>query len=595
MNDRDRIKVRSHVADLGGTPALFVNGEPFPAAAYMTYLTEYNDYASFAGAGYRLFSVPALCAGRWINAAVDNPPFHRGIFDNKGSPDFSALDGSVRRVLSACPDAYIFPRLNLAAPLWWIEENPSQTDGTGKRESLFSDVYRQTATDMLRQVIRHIESSDYASRIAGYQLAGGNTEEWFHFDLNGGLCENAIPFFDAFLKKTAPEEKRSGLPDTSPLSGGGPYHQDGYLSRYLSFANRAVAELICHLCGVAQEETDGRLAVGTFYGYSLEVSSPLWGTHSLKTLLDCPDVDFICSPNSYIGVRAPDADWTEMYPADSVRLRGKLCFQECDVRTHLTRPLYEAASEYDPEKRFTAPVWQGLKSREDAVSMIRKSFARQLIKGNGFWWFDMWGGWYRDEKLMKELAAMQEIYAGSLKGPERKYKAGLAVFADEDAFALMTDCPLRSAVHAQRDALGRFGAPYDIFDVCDFDDVFRGYKAALFLNDGSTVPVRRAMERCAENGVPYLFLTEEKPLYSASELRDFCGEHGVHIFCRTDDIVYAGSRHIAVHAVTGGLKTIELEGVRRFRGLLPDDGFCGEGDAIEIRMSKNETRLFGLT
>ncbi|MBQ6119006.1 MAG: hypothetical protein IJK98_07215, partial [Clostridia bacterium] len=128
----------------------------------------------------------------------------------------------------------------------------------------------------------------------------------------------------------------------------------------------------------------GRLAVGTFYGYSLVVSSPLWGTHALQTLLRCPHVDFICSPNSYLGLRDPNADWTEMYPADSVRLHGKLCLQECDIRTHLTRPLYEAAPEYDPERRFTAPIWRGLRSRKETVSMLRKSFARHLVKGNGF-------------------------------------------------------------------------------------------------------------------------------------------------------------------------------------------------------------------
>ena len=106
--------VHSYVADCGGVPALFINGEPTPAAAYMTYLEEYNDYDAFVDAGYRLFSVPVLFAGRWINANDYCKPFHGGIFDREGAADFSALDASVARILSVCPDAFIFPRLNLS-------------------------------------------------------------------------------------------------------------------------------------------------------------------------------------------------------------------------------------------------------------------------------------------------------------------------------------------------------------------------------------------------------------------------------------------------------------------------------------------------
>ena len=97
MPDREKRGVGSCVAQLGGAPSLFINGAPFPAAAYMTYLTEYGDYAAFARAGYRLFSLPVLFAGRWINAAVDNPPFHLGIFDKKEARFIPAFVFSAKR------------------------------------------------------------------------------------------------------------------------------------------------------------------------------------------------------------------------------------------------------------------------------------------------------------------------------------------------------------------------------------------------------------------------------------------------------------------------------------------------------------------
>ena len=585
-------ELHSYIALCGGVPALFVNGAPFPAAAYITYLEACNDYAGFAAAGYRLFSVPVLFAGRWINAAVEGVPFHKGIFDEKDRPDFSALDVAVRGILAVCPEAYVLPRLNCAMPLWWIAAHPDCTDGTGKRELLFCEACRAAAAEMLLEVIRHISQSDYAAHIVGYQIAGGNTEEWFHFDLNGGCCKNAEPLFNAYLRQNAPGCGFSGLPDLAPLQGAGPYHGDEKLAAYLEFANTEVARTVCALCAAAKEAVNNRLVVGTFYGYSLEVSSPLWGTHALKTLLTCGSVDFICSPNSYIGIRAPEADWTEMYPADSVRLHGKLCMQECDIRTHLTKPLWQAAPAFDPEKRYTAPIWQGLAAPEDSARMLLKTFCRQLIKGNGFWWFDMWGGWYRSAALHAEAARMKTVYDASFHAPDRRGAAQLAVFSDESAYRYLTDCDLRGLAFGARIPLGCMGAPYDIYDVSDFAAVFKRYRAVVFLSDVPTPHMRRAVALCGETGVKYLSLSAGQTELSAARLRAFCDACGVHVYCRSDDIVYVNRSYLALYAVSAGEKTVSFEDVTAYRELLAENGLCGAGRSLTLRMRANETRLF---
>jgi beta-galactosidase len=583
-------KTGFYVKDHGGVPTLFHDGAPFPAAAYMTYLEEYGCYEDFARAGYRLFSFPALFAGKWISATEGLTPFGKGIFDGE-TPDFSGFDASVAHILAVCPEAYLFPRVNLCMPSRWLLSHKTELDGTGRRESLFSEEWPAAAENMLRQLIRHVNAAPWRERIAGYHLAGGNTEEWFHFDLNGGLSDAAAKGFKAFLERRYPGTPFTGLPELSILNAPGPCHGSDYLAKYLEFANTAVAQSVARLARAAKDEAGDGVLVGAFYGYALEVSSPLWGTHALNTLLACDAVDFICSPCSYIGVRDPDFDWTEMYAADSVRLHGKLCLQECDIRTHLTRPLHERAPEYDPHGLLEAPIWHGLKNRETAVSMLRKAFSRQLIKGNGFWWFDMWGGWYRDPVLMAQMKRFREIFAASLNDPNRGSIAEVAVFSDESVFRYMTACGRRNTAHEQRGALGHMGAPYDICDIADFGAVYARYKAAVFLPGIDTPAVSEAKKTCESNGIPYLSCADRGTLFSAEELSAFCGNSGVFLYAAPGDIVYVNARFIAIYAVTGGEKTLCFPEPTALTDLL-DPAPPLSGERISLAMRKGETKLF---
>ena len=509
--------ISSEVKNHNGVPTLFVNGQVCPGIAYMTYLEEYARYGQFAEAGYKLYSVPVLFAGRWISVTEGMKPFHSGIFDNKGKADFSSFEHSVELILNSCPDALIIPRINISMPLWWIEENPDCLDSTGNRELLSSEKWRNDAGKLLKAFLDYLNTSEYASHIAALHLAGGNTEEWFYFDMKGGCCENAVPEFKKYLAGRGPEF--AGLPDLAPLGDAGTeLHGSEYLRLFLDYSNNAVADSVKYFAGIAKECTARRLAVGVFYGYSLEVPSSLMGAHALKKLLVCRDIDFICSPNSYIGNRDRDTEWSEMYAADSVRLHGKMCMQECDIRTHLTKPLPECAPEYDTLKKMTAPIWHGLKSKADSLRMIRKSFDRQLRKGNGLWWFDMWGGWYDDPDIMLEMKKMRGEYIAAINMPDRKKAADIAVFVDEDAYSYMGGCALRFAPFDMRRELGKISGSYDMYDVFDFDTVKDRYGKFIFISGQITPASKRAVEYCKENRIPFLCNSFGKEYFTAEEI-----------------------------------------------------------------------------
>ena len=589
--------IHSEIKDCGGVPTLYINGEPHAAVAYMTYLEKFNKYDDFAAAGYKFFSVPVLFSGRWISTTDGLTPFKKGIFDIKGNPDFSLFDEACEKILEACPDAYIIPRVNMSMPVWWEEENPGELnnkDGVPCRESFYSQKWRDDATDFLRQFTQYTNSCKYASHIVGYQIAGGNTEEWFHFDMNGGYGECAKESFKVFLKEYYPEVEYKGLPDLSLLNKDRNYINDEYLSRYIEFANFRVAEAISYFAQVVKEETGNNVVVGTFYGYTLEVTNSLQGNHALNYILKDKNIDFICSPNSYIGTRSPELDWTEMYPADSVRLHGKMCFQECDIRTHLTKILSEKDPSTDPYGLLEAPVWHPRESKFQAVNEIRKSFARQLIKGNALWWFDMWGGWYADEDIMAEMAEYNSIYEQSISDTDRGSKAEVAVFVDESAYKYLTDCSLRTLFHRQRSELGVMGAPYDIYDVYDFEEVYGKYKAVILLSSAKTEYMKNARRLCKQNDIPFIMTSALKEKFTVNELRAFLETNGVHIYCETDDIIYVNENYLCIYAVTGGEKTISL-GKERNVDELPDGTYQGKTDTITVEMQQYETKLFRLS
>ena len=588
--------IHSEIKDCSGVPTLYINGEPHAAVAYMTYLEKFNEYADFAAAGYKFFSVPVLFSGRWISITNGFTPFKKGIFDDKASPDFSLFDEAVEKILKACPDAYIIPRVNISMPVWWEQENPDELNykgGVPCRESFYSQKWRDDASKFLREFTQYTNSCKYAPHIAGYQIAGGNTEEWFHFDMNGGYGECAKPAFRSFLEDYYPEIEYKGLPDLTLLSKKENYFNDEYLSRYIEFANFKVAESISHFAQIVKEETGNNVAVGTFYGYTLEVTNSLQGNHALNYILKDPNIDFICSPNSYIGVRSPELDWTEMYPADSVRLHGKMCFQECDIRTHLTQTLSQKDPSTDPLGLLEAPVWQPRGSKYQAINEIRKSFARQLIKGNALWWFDMWGGWYADEDIMNEMAIYKSIYEQSITDSDRNSKAEVAVFVDESAYKYLTDCSLRNIFHSQRSELGLMGTPYDIYDVYDFEAVYGKYKAVILLSSAKTVNMEKAINICKENNISYIITSDLKEKFTVNELRAFCKANGVHIYCESDDIIYVNNNYFSIYAVTGGEKSLVLSKERNITELLSGD-YKSITDTVTVEMQKGETRIFRL-
>jgi beta-galactosidase len=566
--------ITSSVQSLGGVPTLFVDDIPQPGLAYITYLQERHRYADFAAAGYRLFSFTAYFGDQGINAVTGIHSFSPGIFDQEGQADYSRFDATVNLILEHRPDALILPRVNMALPAWWELAHPEACNDTGLRgvhpRSCFSSAaWREETERCLRALIAHVKESPYRDQIVGYQIAGGNTEEWFSFDQKGSQGPASRERF----ARECP---------------------GGSETDYRQFLGEVVADAIAHFAAVAKECTGHQLVVGSFYGYTLECPSWSNGHHALQRLLECPDIDFLCSPASYMNQRQPGYDWANMTVLDSLKLHGKLYFAEYDTRTHLTKPLAECRQDACEPGTYCDGLWLGPQSPHVSRWVLRANFARQLTHGTGSWWFDMWGGWFADEAMMREMAAFVAIGEDALRAPSRASTAEVAVLVDERASAHLDNPGLaRRCIYENRRPLGLTGTPYDIYSIADFAAIRERYRAFVFLCPFRTPAMAEAMDHCRRAGLPLLVADEDSPDLSVAALRSFYREHGLHCWCDTDDVVYASSRYLAIHAAAAGAKCLRLDAPRRITPLLDaGDGFVA--DRIELTLQAFETRLFRL-
>ena len=565
----------SAIRDHHGLPTLFVNGRPVPAMAYITYVDRSACYRSFGEAGYRLFSCSVCFGDRPINALNRATAMRHGIFEVKDEPHYEYFDDAITRILDAVPDALIFPRLNVSPPAWWEEEHPDECNDHGfkggpRRFCVSSRVWREDTKEFLRKFFKHVESTPFRDHIIGWQIAGGNTEEWLSTDLAG--CQGPA--------------SRAAFALASP--------HDQTAEAYRHFLSVSNAEAVMELAHTVKELTDHRLVVGTFYGYLLEC--PFWASihHALSRILRCPDIDFLCSPASYSARLKPELGWPTMTTTDSIRHHGKLYFFEFDTRTHLTGLFRDALPEACPPDAYTEPIWQPLPDEKSTLNALRMNFAQQITLGVGSWWFDMWGGWFESPVIMDELKSYLFELQKFMDNSVYSGVAECAAFVDERSYACFDEPTHRAtAPYMARMALLHSGVPWDLYEISDFSEVADRYRVVGFIVPAPTENVRVAQSWCGKHGVPHLEFVEGECSDDPCAVREFCVSHGIHCYNDEGHAVYVLRSLIALHAKTTGTQLLRLPRRQRITPLFPTAPSF-EANEIPLQLNRGETAVFRL-
>lgn len=602
----ERMKIMESKLQMhNGRPTLFVDGKPTPAHAYTTYFEENNRYADFIHAGYKQYFINISFTLSPINSCFTGfTPFNSGVFEDMEHPDYKEFETAVEQILALCPDAQIFPRIYVSMPKWWVDAHPDacvDTPKGGRREALFSKVFRQDGSQLLRQLVAHIKNAPYWPNIVGWQLCGGHTQEWYVHDMNGSFCPVAQAEYAAWAKAHFGIENAI-MPSPEDYAYAGQLQcKDENAIRYAQFCNDEVARSLEHFARVLKEETGYKQIVGAFYGYAYEVRNQLHGAHGLRLLLESPYLDFFSTPCAYTKNRELGYDWADMLPVDSVSFHEKLSFIECDIRTYLTKSVQQSrpgrypADIYPQVRDNVATVFSGPPTRQLSVEALRKAFAHQLCRGSAIWWFDMFGGWYDDPVLMEQFRMFLQIMKDAQAPAEVALPTDVVFFADELAHAnICLESPARRATVDTRLAMGNTGVPYDACMVEDAPAVLHRYKAAVFVSPIPSEAGRKAMALCRELGIPYLTATAEHHTLTTEEIAAFLQGTAAHFYVEPGDVVYAGNGYLAIHAATAGKKRLRLPVACQVQQLFGPEYTLEADGALVLDMPQFATALFCL-
>jgi hypothetical protein len=496
-----------------GRPRLSLDGRPVPWAFYVSPFWNPNDaqIADFRKAGVRVYLVPLVLGWQVYG--------ERGPWRGAGKYDFAEVDELLWRVLRVDPEGYVLFYLGCDPYRDWGADNPDEVtcDQNGLKAigqmhpkrwgddpkpperfapSLVSHKLRRDTAETLRRLAQHVEASEPGKAVIGYHVAGSNDGQWFQWvkldpqDLHlADYCPGAQASFRDWLQRRYGNDldsfrrawKRPDLAfQTARVPGADRYwagsgildaaQQD--IADATRFYSEGVAETVIELAGTLKQATPRPILCGTYYE-DITCNS---GNHiALGRLLDSDALDFLAGPAAY-AIRMPGCSGAVRSVFASTLLHGKTFLTEQDWRSWHSSP-------DSPEKNFS-----GGRAETGAAhnAMVRRECGMMLAFGLGTWWYDMSGGWFRDDQIMGGIAEALGAFRRDLAVTAVPH-ADLAVIVSEEANDWIAP-PQAGAyrydgIVKQIEELNVAGVPYRLYLQSDLGRAtLPPHRAYLFLN-----------------------------------------------------------------------------------------------------------------
>jgi hypothetical protein len=576
--------------------------------------------------------------------------------------DLDAFDRQIGDILEAIPDAKLMCMIDLNTPHWWTR----YLGAFGVKYDSFyelgkisnSQTWRQDTFEYMQTLLKHAEEK-YSDNIVAYILGCGGATEWH--DRSRG--EESIYRSTAYRQWLLGHGKTpTDIPVRTARDGGSYDFNKTYVDAcsyyngidptgcydhlfpngagllrtpeknqealdYWRFCNEFNADTVEFFLGKARKIIRPKAELGVFFGYSGSCCTMVSSGHlTYEKLLESPELDFFMAPIGYRG-RGMGQGSTSMTVRESIRLRGKRMLQEMDQRTYTSnRKLADFIELADPLKNNAKEVeWQDTtdskeltqkfslasdgvwKNDEEIVAGMKRDAAFCLINHDSLWWFDMWGGFYKGEKVFGTLKQLKQIWDEQVEYSCAEVSEVLMV-EDPDNMYLLNDMDSRCGTfhNKTKDALSTIGMPYT---VCSFDDIeqldMERFKTVIFchpfeltdkhndvlkrlvlkdgrsvlwlygpgiVNNGKWEPVN-VKKVCGTDfkteGVNSVNMTDWTSIYVHDPLtltpeiiRTICVNAGCHLYCSKLRPVCANGRLVSVH--TAIAETLEIKLLREF-------------------------------
>jgi len=539
MKKKNTEKLRiSRIENVNGSPALTVDGRPIPLMSYQW------------RPGVKIDDVPEHDT-KWMleNVATANTELYFieiGLSDpEKFEERFQRLMEAMKFLLDICPDALIMPWISIGSYAEFAEKYPDDVirfeDGscdlwTGLRGNpkapqqprftYASTAWKAEAGGQLRELIRRILASAYASHVIGYFLcpADNETSYFFEYDTDKHCIDFSPAMQHAFrnfliekyrgdirlLRQAWKDEtvtfETAKIPQLEQRTTGdfGYFRDPAYSMQvydYVTCHNAQNLDKVNYFCKICKEETDYKQVAGAFYGYLMNQDIQ-WGGHAqLKDALDSPYIDFWSAPYTYEN-RGPGQFASMRMLIKSLNKHGKFYIAESDAFMSDSMQQAKVAHNYPDQ------------TPQEDTGIIKRDFVYPLCEGTQCWWIDWSSGAseYSEDGQLPLFRQITQISKESFTHP-RGSVSDIAALIDQESLYVPA-CNARNhddrscmnnAVHLMLhnldrfriDELPRIGSPVDFYETDDaLDSTNRKYRMYIFLNQyAATEEEREQIEK----------------------------------------------------------------------------------------------------
>lgn len=602
--------------------------------AYRSFQPELAETAVFAGLG-----VPLRAFGVCNTESKLGVPYtsYPPVWLGRGRYDWKPLDDQVDDFLKASPAARFICMVDLNTPRWLARDYLFDSFDTISHVAAMDDWRRETKA-YLRAFLRHVEER-YPDLVRAYVLMAGNTTEWFEEEAGrSSRVKNA-----AWRTWCAAQGVRHAdhVPAETDLAKAAfenvmydPATESDKID-YWRFHNWIVADALLDFAHAARETVGTKREIGAFFGYYNICNKHLSAFCHLdyERVAASPDFDFEISPSTYTD-REIGFGTGSMTVEGTLRRYGKRFLHEIDCWPHSLKAPW----------RFWRPYWL---TPDDTLAGNVREAAFAFVRNASWWWFDMYGGMYRDAGVHERIARFAEIQR-RYAGVDAPSAADVLIVCDPQSAYTMIDpagtCPdgFRPALgcgEELRNRINRVGVAYDI---CSFGDLgfydLAAYRAILLPATWEITPARAKLLRekvCTQGrtviwtyapgvsdgrsvdparvagwaGVPFktkgVAETEREGWRSVyaydyreltvPKLRELLQRAGAHLWTDEPLAVVANRRFLSVHVKAGGRKRVHLpRRCRKVVELLTDRVVAENAETFEYAFRSPDTALFEL-